>query len=161
MKSRTALKMFKFLLIAAFVPALVLAQTPVRQCGNGAPLPASTDVDGCTSLPCDIQNGAPISAIARGITSPIATNTLSTYIIVRLAGLQVPFPMPDGLENACAVGTAPGTCPVSAGQTFDYELNHGGQALSLTGVTVQVEVGLRGDGNAMVGCLEFDARIVG
>lgn len=25
-------KMFKFFLIAAFVPALVLAQTPVRQC---------------------------------------------------------------------------------------------------------------------------------
>ncbi|KXJ82929.1 NPC intracellular cholesterol transporter 2-like [Aedes albopictus] len=152
--------MYKFLLIAALVPA-ILAQTPVRQCPNGAGLPESVDINGCTTSPCPIQNGAPIQAVARGITSPVATNGMTSYIVIRLAGLQIPFPMPDGLEDACAVGTAPGTCPVSAGQTFDYTLDHEGQALALTGVTVQVEVGLRADDNSVIGCLLFDAQIVG
>ncbi|XP_065074224.1 NPC intracellular cholesterol transporter 2-like [Ochlerotatus camptorhynchus] len=151
--------MFKLLLIVALVPA-ILAQTPVRQCANGAGLPQSVDINGCTTSPCPIQNGAPIQALAVGITSPVASNGMEAYIVIRLAGLQIPFPMPDGLEDACAMGTAPGTCPISVGQVFDYNLNHGGMALTLTGVTVQVEVGLRADDNSLIGCLEFDATIV-
>ncbi|XP_062537614.1 NPC intracellular cholesterol transporter 2-like [Armigeres subalbatus] len=151
--------MFKFLLIAALVPA-ILAQTPVRQCANGAGMPQTVDINGCTTSPCPIPNGAPIIAFAQGITSPVATNGLESYIVIRLAGLQIPFPMPDGLEDACAVGTAPGTCPVSAGQVFDYTLNHHGEPLGLTGVTVTAEVGLLADDGTVVGCLQFDVQIV-
>ncbi|XP_065074225.1 uncharacterized protein LOC135698262 [Ochlerotatus camptorhynchus] len=153
--------MLKFLLIAAVLVPAILAVTPVRQCAGGPSLPQTVDVNGCTTLPCPIVNGAPLVAHALGITSPLATNGLEAYIIIRLAGLQIPFPMPDGLEDACAMGTAAGTCPVSVGQVFDYHLDFAGQLLSLTGVTVQVEVGLRADGGGLVTCVEFDATIVG
>lgn len=153
--------MLKFVLIvAAFVPA-ILALTPVRQCPNGPALPATVDVNGCTSLPCPIVNGEPLVAHALGITSPVATGGLEAFIVIRLAGLQIPFPMPDGLEDACAMGTAPGTCPVSAGQVFDYHLDFEGQVLALTGVTVLVEVGLRADDGSLVTCVQFDAAITG
>ncbi|XP_001647809.2 epididymal secretory protein E1 [Aedes aegypti] len=152
--------MFKLLLIAAVLTPAVLGLTPVRQCPNGAGLPQSVDINGCTGSPCPIVNGQPLLAHAVGITSPVATNGLEAYIIIRLAGLQIPFPMPDGLEDACANGTPAGTCPVSAGQTFDYNLDFEGQVLQLSGVTVQVEVGLRADDGSDVTCVAFDAAIV-
>ncbi|XP_058839161.1 NPC intracellular cholesterol transporter 2-like [Topomyia yanbarensis] len=152
--------MNRLLAIIAIVIPLVLTQTPVRQCSNGADLPASVDINGCIFSPCSIQNGAPIRAVAVGIISPIDTERLEAYITVRLAGLQIPFPMPDDLKDACSSGVSSGTCPITAGQSFDYTLNHAGQALGLSGITVQVEVGLRADDGTVVACLEFDAKIV-
>lgn len=153
-------KMLKFFLIAALVPALVLAQTtPVRQCGNGAPLPASVIINDCTAMPCTLVDGAPVVAFAEGITSPVATASLNSFITVRLAGLQIPFPLPPELADACVAGTPPGTCPVAAGDSFDYTLDFAGQSLGMTGVTVQIEVGLTGDGGSQVTCVLFDAFI--
>ncbi|XP_055617825.1 NPC intracellular cholesterol transporter 2-like [Toxorhynchites rutilus septentrionalis] len=152
--------MYKYILLVAFLPALALAQTPVRQCPNGPPLPPFVDINGCTSLPCEIRSASPIEALARGIVSPISTPTLTAYINIMLGGINIPFPMPDGLDDACRNGVASGTCPVSAGQTFDYTLRHGGMPLSITGVVVQVEVGLRAQNGQLVGCLQFDARIL-
>ena len=99
-------------------------------------------------------------AEARGIVSPVDTPTMTAYIVIRLAGLQIPFPMPDGLEDVCAQGTAPGTCPVSAGQSFDYTLSFQDEVLSLSGVTVQAEVGITAADGTVIGCLEFDAHLV-
>ncbi|XP_058444776.1 NPC intracellular cholesterol transporter 2-like [Malaya genurostris] len=151
--------MYKILLIAALVPALVLAQTPVTQCPNGAPLPDRVDINGCTGSPCNIQNNAPIIAHGWDIVSPVDTESLTAYISIRLAGLEVPFPIPEELVDACQAGTAPGTCPVSAGQSFDYTLDHPGMELPVEGVTVQVEVGLTAADNSAVTCVAFDAYI--
>ncbi|XP_055522451.1 NPC intracellular cholesterol transporter 2 homolog a-like [Wyeomyia smithii] len=152
--------MYKVLLIAALVPALVLAQTPVRQCPNGAGLPATVDINGCTGSPCPIQNNAPIVAHGWDIVSPVDTATLTAYISVRLLGLEVPFPIPEELVDACEAGTPPGTCPVSAGDVFDYTLDHPGMELPVAGVTVQVEVGLTAADGSAVTCVAFDAQIL-
>ncbi|XP_055523242.1 NPC intracellular cholesterol transporter 2-like [Wyeomyia smithii] len=149
--------MYKFLRIAALVPALVLAQTPVRQCPNGAGLPATVDINGCTSSPCPIQKNNPIVAHGWDIVSSVDTATLTAYISVRLLGLEVPFP--EELVNACEAGVPAGTCPVSAGDTFDYTLDHPGMELPVVGVTVQVEVGLTAADGSAVTCVAFDARI--
>ncbi|XP_055523243.1 NPC intracellular cholesterol transporter 2-like [Wyeomyia smithii] len=151
--------MYKFLLIAALVPTLVLAQTPVYQCPNGAGLPASVDINGCTTSPCPIYNNAPIVAHGLDIVSPVDTATLTAYISVRLLGLEVPFPIPDELVDACVAGTPPGTCPVSAGDVFDYTLDYPGMELPIVGVTVQIEVGLTAADGSDVTCVAFDAEI--
>ncbi|XP_058451723.1 NPC intracellular cholesterol transporter 2-like [Malaya genurostris] len=152
--------MYKLLLIAALMPALALALTPVTQCPNGAPLPATVDINGCTDSPCEIENNAPLVAHGWDIVSPVDTPSLTAYISVRLAGLEVPFPIPDELVDACENGTPAGTCPVSAGQTFDYTLDHPGMELPVVGVTVQVEVGLTAEDGADVTCVAFDAHIL-
>ncbi|XP_062537616.1 uncharacterized protein LOC134205926 [Armigeres subalbatus] len=151
--------MFKFLLITALMVPAILAQTPVRQCPNGAGVPQSVNVNDCTGSPCPIVNGQRLLAHGIGITSPVNTNGLEAYITIRLAGLQIPFPMPDGLEDACSIGTPAGTCPVSAGQVFNYDLDMEGQYLPLSGVTVLIEVGLLADDGSHVTCLQFDALI--
>ncbi|XP_058812955.1 NPC intracellular cholesterol transporter 2-like [Topomyia yanbarensis] len=152
--------MYKLLLLVSLVPALVLGITPVRQCPNGAGLPATVDINGCTALPCPIQNNSPIVAHGLDIVSPVDTATLTAHISVRLLGLEIPFPIPPELVDACAAGVEPGTCPVSVGQVFDYTLDHPGMELPVVGVTVQVEVGLTADNGAHVTCVAFDAQIL-
>jgi hypothetical protein len=36
----------------AFLPVLIIAQTPFRECGNGLPTPNSVDITGCLVEPC-------------------------------------------------------------------------------------------------------------
>ncbi|XP_053698619.1 NPC intracellular cholesterol transporter 2-like [Sabethes cyaneus] len=152
--------MYKFLLVAAvLLPTLVLGQTPTLPCPNGAPLPREVDLNGCTTAPCNIPAGAPIVAHAKGIVSQIATATLTPHISIRLLGLEIPFPIPESLVDACAVGTAPGTCPVSVGQEFDYILDYEGDPVPVSGVTVQIEVGLAADNGEDVTCVAFEVYI--
>ncbi|XP_058451848.1 NPC intracellular cholesterol transporter 2-like [Malaya genurostris] len=152
--------MFKFLLISALVPALLLAQTTFpRACPNGAPMPAYGEVNGCTASPCTIPVGAPIVAFANGIVSEQNTDTLTAHISIRAAGLEIPFPIPDDLKDACETGTAPGTCPVSIGQEFDYTLDYEGDPVPISNVTVQIEVGLAGDSGEDVTCIAFEVFI--
>uniref|UniRef100_A0A1Y9H2B1 MD-2-related lipid-recognition domain-containing protein n=1 Tax=Anopheles dirus TaxID=7168 RepID=A0A1Y9H2B1_9DIPT len=152
--------MYKFLLIVALLPAVVFGQTPFRPCSGGRPTPSSLNIVGCTSLPCTIQSGVPLVAHGIGITSPVATPTLTAHLTARLLGLDVGFEIPDDLRDACAVGIVGASCPISAGQVFDYTLNYS-MELPLTGITVQVEVGLTAADGTPVTCIEIDATIIG
>ncbi|XP_053698617.1 NPC intracellular cholesterol transporter 2-like [Sabethes cyaneus] len=152
--------MFKYLLVAALVPALSLAQSLFpRQCPNGASMPAYMEINGCTTSPCTIPIGDPIAAYAKGIVSPIDTQTLTPSLAIRLLGLEIPFPIPESLQDACTAGTDPGTCPVSAGQVFDYILYYEDEPFPISGVTVEVEVGLKGDDGSYITCVAFDVYI--
>ncbi|XP_058128737.1 uncharacterized protein LOC131288152 [Anopheles ziemanni] len=151
--------MYKFLLIAALLPAIVFGQTPFRACGGGRPTPASLSIEGCTALPCTITSGAPLIARGFGIVSPVATPTLTAYLNAFLLGLDVGFEIPADLEDACAVGIVGASCPIAAGQSFDYELNYS-MELPLTGITVQVQVGLTAADGTPVTCVEIDATIL-
>uniref|UniRef100_A0A182JR69 MD-2-related lipid-recognition domain-containing protein n=1 Tax=Anopheles christyi TaxID=43041 RepID=A0A182JR69_9DIPT len=155
-----AIEVVHFLLIAALLPAIVFGQTPFRPCGAGVPTPASLNIEGCTSLPCTITSGVPLIARGIGIVSPVATPTLEAHLTARLLGLDVGFDIPEDLRDACAVGISGASCPIAAGQTFDYELNYA-MELPLVGITVQVEVGLTAADGSTVTCVEIDAAIVG
>ncbi|XP_049278148.1 NPC intracellular cholesterol transporter 2 homolog a-like [Anopheles funestus] len=152
--------MYKFLLIAALLPAVVFGQTPFRPCGNGIPTPASLNIEGCTSLPCTVVSGAGLVARGIGIVSPVATPTLEAHLTARLLGLDVGFEIPEDLRDACAVGISGASCPIAAGESFDYELNYS-MELPLVGITVQVQVGLTAADGTDVTCIEIDAAIVG
>uniref|UniRef100_A0A4Y0BWA7 MD-2-related lipid-recognition domain-containing protein n=1 Tax=Anopheles funestus TaxID=62324 RepID=A0A4Y0BWA7_ANOFN len=152
--------MYKFLLIAALLPAVVFGQTPFRPCGNGIPTPASLNIEGCTSLPCTVVSGGGLVARGIGIVSPVATPTLEAHLTARLLGLDVGFEIPEDLRDACAVGISGASCPIAAGESFDYELNYS-MELPLVGITVQVQVGLTAADGTDVTCIEIDAAIVG
>ncbi|XP_055526857.1 uncharacterized protein LOC129719501 [Wyeomyia smithii] len=150
--------MFKFLAIVAIIPVLALANpTPFRTCPNGAATPTTFSVGDCTALPCTIVRGEPLSAAGLGITSPVSTSTVEAYIEVTLAGLDLEFPIPEDLKDACANGIT--SCPLVAGQSFDYHYLNDDMNLPLGGITVQIRVGLR-DGATEIACIEFDGAIV-
>uniref|UniRef100_A0A182QN58 MD-2-related lipid-recognition domain-containing protein n=1 Tax=Anopheles farauti TaxID=69004 RepID=A0A182QN58_9DIPT len=152
--------MYKFLLIVGvFLPAVVFGQTPFRPCRGGGPTPASVNIEGCTVLPCRVVSGVPLVAHATGIRTPVATPTVTAHIVARLLGLDVGFVIPEDLADACAVGISGASCPLSAGQEFDYTLNYAMQ-LPLTGITAQVEVGLTAADGTKITCIEIDAQIV-
>ncbi|XP_055616066.1 NPC intracellular cholesterol transporter 2-like [Toxorhynchites rutilus septentrionalis] len=151
--------MFKYLLLVALVPALAQARTPVRQCGNRAPLPEFVDINGCTSMPCQIRNGETLDAVGEGIVSPVATTRLLTYINVRVGIITLPITIPPELEDACLAGIEPG-CPLAAGQRFNFRLLMEDLELPNLALTARVEVGMRADDGTVVSCVEFDARVV-
>ncbi|XP_053672834.1 uncharacterized protein LOC128723112 [Anopheles nili] len=151
--------MYKFLLIATLLPAIVFGQTPFRPCRNGGPTPASVNIEGCTALPCTVVSGVPLVAHATGIQSRVATATVEAHIVARFLGLDVGFRIPEELRDACAVGISGASCPLSAGQTFDYTLNYA-MELPLTGIIAQVEVGLTAADGSPITCIEIDAQIV-
>uniref|UniRef100_A0AAG5CYH5 MD-2-related lipid-recognition domain-containing protein n=1 Tax=Anopheles atroparvus TaxID=41427 RepID=A0AAG5CYH5_ANOAO len=153
-------KMYKFLLIAALLPAIVFGQTPFRACSGGRPTPASLNIAGCSTLPCSIISGVPLVATAMGITTTVATPTVDAYITARLLGLDLGFQIPEDLQNACAVGITGASCPLAAGQTFDYTLNYS-LVLPITGIVAQVEVGLTAADGSTITCVEIDASISG
>jgi hypothetical protein len=49
--------MLSYVLVVAFLPALIMAQTPFRECGNGLPTPISVDIAGCVVEPCQLIRG--------------------------------------------------------------------------------------------------------
>ncbi|XP_058128738.1 mite group 2 allergen-like Ixo r 2 [Anopheles ziemanni] len=150
--------MIKFLLIAAILPAVVFGQTPFRPC-SGRPAPVSVNIEGCTALPCDIVSGVPLRAHAT-ITTPVATPTVTAYLRATLFGLDLGFNIPEDLQDACAVGITGASCPLTAGQTFDYTLEYA-MVLPIVGITAQVEVGLRAADGTYITCIDIDARISG
>uniref|UniRef100_A0A182U7G8 MD-2-related lipid-recognition domain-containing protein n=1 Tax=Anopheles melas TaxID=34690 RepID=A0A182U7G8_9DIPT len=151
--------MYKFLLIVAILPAIAFGQTPFRPCRAGGPVPDSVAIEGCTALPCTIVSGSPLIARATGIRSPVATPTVEAHIVARVLGLDVGFRIPEELRDACAVGISGASCPLAAGQQFDYTLNYA-MTLPLTGITAQVEVGLTAADGTRITCIEIDAQIV-
>ncbi|XP_035782414.1 uncharacterized protein LOC118461319 [Anopheles albimanus] len=151
--------MYKFLLIAALLPAIVFGQTPFRPCSGGRPTPASVNIEGCTALPCTIVSGGRLVARATGITTPVATNGVEAYIVARVLGLDVGFDIPEDLADACAVGISGASCPLAAGTTFDYTLDYS-MELPLVGITAQIEVGLIADNGQTITCIEIDGAIV-
>ncbi|EDS36661.1 conserved hypothetical protein [Culex quinquefasciatus] len=150
--------MFKFLLVAALVPAMALANVAFTGCPNGAPTPASLTVNQCSGDVCILQAGQPLTATATGIVSPVGSATASAHIVARVAGLDVGFEIPPALVNACQVGIE-GGCPVVAGTPFTYTLNDPSLDAPARDIEVEIEVGLTGDGGSNLGCLRFRARI--
>ncbi|XP_058812959.1 uncharacterized protein LOC131677254 [Topomyia yanbarensis] len=150
--------MFKFLLVAALVPAMALASITFRECPNEAPTPSLLTVNDCEGEVCEMTAGAPVQAMAYGIVSPVDSATATAYVIVRLGGLDVGFEIPPELVDACAVGIQEG-CPLSSGVAFSYQLIDDSLDVPARGVAVEIEVGLTGDGGVALGCVRFDAVI--
>ncbi|XP_055611699.1 NPC intracellular cholesterol transporter 2-like [Uranotaenia lowii] len=165
-------KMFKFLLVAVFIPALATA-VQVRSCGAGYATPEEVTIEGCAAgtNECQVQVGTTLRATATLAAAPRSSPTAFAHIIARLAGIQVPFPMPDALRDACVVVDGSGLetgCPVVAGERMVYNLNAfmDPNDFSIFGVTIEAEVRIDvtdtvatnvGDS---IACARFNLRVV-
>ncbi|XP_058451971.1 uncharacterized protein LOC131430752 [Malaya genurostris] len=150
--------MFKFLLVAALVPAMALAAVDFTPCGDGIPVPDTLTVNDCAGSECQLTAGEPLRAVASGIVSPVGSATAEAYIIVRVGGLDVGYEMPPEYQDACTTGIE-GGCPIVAGTAFNYIYDDDGLDVPARGTTIEIEVGLTGDNDVALGCAKFNAVI--
>merc|ERR1712026_379863 len=95
--------------IAIFLGLLAVASasSPFKDCGSKAKV-TSVDVNGCTKAPCLLPKGSDAST---------AVNTVVHGII---AGIPVPFSVPDG--KACETGHVNPACPLTVGTEHAYDI---------------------------------------
>ncbi|KAL9693291.1 hypothetical protein quinque_012576 [Culex quinquefasciatus] len=149
--------MLKFILAAVLIPVLsVTSSTPFRSCPGSAPVPQDFNIQGCTALPCTLYRGQPLTAEARGIVSQVSTNSVEAYINVFLQEIDLEYPITPEFVDACARGIR--SCPLVAGQRFDYVFEKTSLDIQLNGIAVLIRVGLRYQAMP-VACVEFDAII--
>ncbi|XP_065074194.1 mite group 2 allergen Gly d 2.02-like [Ochlerotatus camptorhynchus] len=147
--------MFKFLLVAALVPAMAMATISFSACPNGVPAPTSLTVNDCTGNVCILVAGQPLYALASGIVSPIGSSSVTASIGARVSGVGPAYQIP--IVNT---GGIIGGGPVVAGVPFDYAVIENSVAVPARGVFGQLQVDLIGDGGITLACVRFNAEIL-
>ncbi|XP_001653757.2 mite group 2 allergen Gly d 2.02 [Aedes aegypti] len=149
--------MFKFVLVAALVPALALANVNFRACPNRAPTPTSLKVNDCYGDNCVLVARKPLRAQAIGIVSRYNSNTATIKIIARFLGKDVGYRVRPELTNACK-GVV-GGCPIVAGRTYNFVFVDEVLEVPAVNIPVEIEVSVSGDRGVVLGCVRFDAWI--
>ncbi|XP_064602970.1 NPC intracellular cholesterol transporter 2-like [Liolophura sinensis] len=106
-----------FLVICSFLLLGLVTAEPVtyKDCGSAKGKINSVDLSPCPSEPCYLKKGTNVSLTVK-FTSNEAAPKLTTVVHGILAGVPVPFPVPnpDGCTNSGI------TCPIANGQTYSY-----------------------------------------
>ncbi|XP_053698613.1 mite group 2 allergen Gly d 2.02-like [Sabethes cyaneus] len=152
--------MFKFhlLVFIALVPSSLLAEVYFSECPNGAPTPLLLKINDCIADECNLVAGEPLTVVASGIVSPVDSSSATAHISAFLDGLNLGFEIPPHLEDACLNGIEEG-CPLAEGSAFSYSLVSDSLEAPARGVSVEIEVGLVGDGGVPLVCVRFNAVI--
>uniref|UniRef100_A0A6M2E2J9 Putative niemann-pick type c2 n=1 Tax=Xenopsylla cheopis TaxID=163159 RepID=A0A6M2E2J9_XENCH len=108
------------LIVLALLAPFAVQATTFSKCENGAALPETVDVTGCDKLPCPLERGT-TSLTDVKFTVPADSATLTPQVIAKVAGLNVPYPMPPELSNACDF-LKEGSCPLKKGDKVVYNL---------------------------------------
>ncbi|XP_053671885.1 uncharacterized protein LOC128722087 [Anopheles nili] len=148
--------MMKFLLIAAFLPALING-IAVRPCPNNAPVPQDVRVVGCTAEPCVVQIGGVVD-MDLDFVAPRASTGMRASLNIFLGDFRVPYELPVDQQNACNFLEA-GDCPVSAGEFINYHLSTPASA-PFAGITVDLQLQLSDDSGEPLICYRSSATIV-
>lgn len=153
--------MFKFLVLLAFVPA-ILARTPFRLCPG---LPAPTAIfmgsreNPCLAEPCQISRigGAGITYV--DFTPAFNTNSIMPHVLATALGLTFEQPIPDHIvANPCSILTS-GSCPLSANVPVSYRLEmpvEPGTPL----IQASTEITLFGDNQQVIFCYRINTQLV-
>nr|XP_029715522.1 mite group 2 allergen Der f 2-like [Aedes albopictus] len=150
--------MSKFFLIAALVPAMVLANVNFRPCKYITPTPTTLKVNDCYADNCVLVSRKPLYAVASGVVSRHNSKTATTRIVARFLGMDLGYKLPAELTNACNGGIS-GGCPVVAGKTYSFVLAHDVLEIPSVNIPVEIEVSVTGDRGVVLGCVRFNARI--
>lgn len=152
--------MFKFLIILALVQATVIAQTPVKSCGNGQLVPKAVYFGGkenfCSSPPCTLKRGKTgITEVE--FTSPINSKTIMPKAKTKVFG--IPFDLDLGVQAASACKLLSKGCPLMKGDTTTFKLVKPVEKNAMTG-TADVEYTLVGDNNQVIFCYKLKTVVV-
>lgn len=154
--------MFKFFVILAIVPA-ILARTPVRECGNGIPLPNAVHFGSrenpCLAAPCDISRNFGTGVTYVDFTTREPAVSIMPRVRATVFGITITQELPaEILANPCGILTL-GSCPLPAGQVAAYRL-----ALPVDPSTPllssDTEITLFGDNNQVIFCYRLQTSIV-
>lgn len=159
--------MFKFILIAALIPAMALA-TNVGKC-DGKPFPNAVRVAGCDFMPCNVVRG---SNAIMDLDFTVGGNFLLyllklifkfyffqiNKIVAYALGQIVDYPLPDEINKVCNnLGTS--QCPLDpteeATWNFIFSIGYEYPLIELV-----IEVNLLDQSDNYVSCFKLDAQVV-
>merc|ERR1712221_5094 len=106
--------------IAIFLGLLAVASasSPFKDCGSKAKV-TSVDVNGCAKAPCLLPKGSDASMVIK-FEAPAASTAVNTVVHGIIAGIPVPFSVPDG--KACETGHVKPACPLAANGEHAYDI---------------------------------------
>ena len=151
--------MFKLILVLAFV-STILAQTPVKPCGNGKILPKAVYFGGrqsfCSQPPCILKRGKTgITEI--DFTSPINTKTIMPKATAKVFGMTIDLKL--GVTPASACALLQKGCPLRKGDLTSIKIAKPVEKSAMVG-TADVEFSLVGDNNQSIFCYKLKTTVV-
>lgn len=170
--------MWKYLVLAALVPAVVMSLN-FDACPN-EPTPTMLFVVGCSMQPCTIVNGQPveftvtfnnrknignefnsilIDTILNSSITATPTTTITREVIGLLGGIRVPLELPPDFTNGCNFLTGGGSCPLAGGENLTAVVNLPID-LPFSDIFIRVEYRLVNSAGNPIICLRFGINLV-
>lgn len=152
--------MFKILMVLAMATA-IFAQTPVKSCGKGKPMPRAVYFGGrtgyCTQPPCTLKRGK-TATTEIDFSSPFSTRSVMPLAKTKFFGMQIDLDL--GVhQTAAACKLLASGCPLKAGDATTFKLVKALGKNAMTG-TADVEYTLVGDNNQVIFCYKLKTVVV-
>jgi len=144
--------MYSFAVFAVLIACAIATPVKFKDCGSKTGAIKTVDISGCDTFPCKLKRGT-TADVQVDFTSNIDTKTLKAVVHGRVAGIPLPFPIPnsDGCKSNCK-------CPVTKGSQNLYK-NSIDVSTHYPKVQVMVKWELRDDNNNDVFCFVIPAEI--
>ncbi|XP_039449790.1 NPC intracellular cholesterol transporter 2 homolog a-like [Culex pipiens pallens] len=160
--------MFKFLILVALVPAVMLQNAdninydnwdviPFRPCAGARPPPATLRIENCPQMPCELRRGSS-AMMVMDYTSLTDATALRPIVTATALGITAPYELPANIAAACnwLVGAR---CPTSVGEDLSWHLTMPITAIYPL-VSVTIEIDLQDQDGQTQGCFVVDTRVV-
>lgn len=165
--------MYKIFALLLVVPALVLGQTPVRQCSNGvgnrpnavyfgrSREPADLRQEHCLTSSCELSRSGREGSTLVEFTSDVDTETIMPLIRARVFNIWSTQNNPDDVQaNPCGILSPEGhSCPLVQGNNYSYVLTVPIDPTTPM-LTIETEVSLRDASGRNIFCYAVENRIV-
>ncbi|XP_062554052.1 NPC intracellular cholesterol transporter 2 homolog a-like [Armigeres subalbatus] len=160
--------MFKFLLLATLIPAVLLQNADnvdtqvwptvsIRPCAGVRPVPQSVRIEDCYETPCLLRRGTD-ARMALDFIGVQDASVLTTIVTATALGITAPYELPADRSAVCN-WLVQSRCPISAGEELIYHLSMPVTAIyPLVSVTIEIDlVDSTGQSHA---CFVVDTRVV-
>uniref|UniRef100_A0A034WC65 Epididymal secretory protein E1 n=1 Tax=Bactrocera dorsalis TaxID=27457 RepID=A0A034WC65_BACDO len=141
--------------------ALFLASvsaTNVRQCTNGRPFPLSVEIEGCTTMPCNVVKGSTAVMKVNFVGTRDNIKSINGVVHATALGLTVPYPLPDDVADVCRNLLYGASCPIDESEDVVYNFNFYIDP-SYPEVSVKVELDLVDEDKQSVACFVTDIKV--
>ncbi|XP_074661698.1 NPC intracellular cholesterol transporter 2-like [Tubulanus polymorphus] len=139
--------------VTVFVAILALSTaTTFKDCGSKNGKVNSVTVTPCNEFPCILHRGTSAN-VAIEFVSNVNSNKLTGSVHGILAGIPIPFPIPE--SDGCKSGVA---CPVTTGTTYTYKASIPVKSI-YPSVKVVVKWELKDDNGDDIVCITLPAEI--
>lgn len=150
------LKLFLIIVLAE----VILAQTPIKSCGNGQLTPRAVYFGGkgnfCSKPPCVLKRGKTAVSEVEFI-SPFNSKNIMPKARAKVFGLPIDLNL--GIQAASTCKLLSKGCPISKGELTTFKLVKPVESNAVPG-TADVEYSLVGDNNKTIFCYKLKTTIV-